>query len=138
MPSLCMNRIWPQPASTVEIMMAITRVRSTLMPEELATVRFWPTARNFWPRRVFMMKVLNAHSSSTKIQVITGTVILRPPPTPLKMPEMAGMENTAAITAAMAMVVAMRLALAFLRRYFTTPHSAISAQMTYSAVMKGI
>ena len=60
-----MKMICPQPAKTVEIMMAIRRVRFTLMPEALATLRLWPTARNFCPNLVRMMTTLNTHNSPT-------------------------------------------------------------------------
>ena len=54
--------------------MAMTRVLSTLMPAALATTRFWPTARNCWPRRVFMIITLNRQRMPTTRKVTTGTL----------------------------------------------------------------
>ena len=64
--------------------MAITRIRSTLMPDTLATVRLWPTARNCWPRRVRISALLNRHSRPTRAKVTMGTCTME------NMPDTAG------------------------------------------------
>ena len=58
------------------MVMAMMRTLSTLMPAALATVRFWPTARNCWPRRVRISTTLNRHSSATMPKVAIGTLTM--------------------------------------------------------------
>ena len=54
-------------------MIAITRTRSTLIPDALATVRFCPTARNCCPILVFINALLKRHSRPTTKKVTNGT-----------------------------------------------------------------